>query len=465
MHYIIGEDQPGMRSRTVFVDTNGDTTPDQSGTWRLGDIIYSTPAVVSRPMENFDDIYSDPTYDEFERHYTRGTGAEILSRPTVVYVGGNDGMLHAINAGVYKAGDERTTGTVEHGRYTTDYPAYFTAALGHAPELGEEIWTYIPHNLLPHLQWLSDPNYTHVYYVDQKPKIVDARIFPDDMSHPGGWGTVLIGGLRYGGKDYEVDDMDQDGVADDPETFSSCYFALDITNPGSPRLLWEFNDPDHLGLTSSYPAVARVGRADERGDWYVIFGSGPTDYDGTSDQMASGFVLNLLTGNLERRFGANPGGDGFPQNPVLEFHGWVGGLASMDMNLDYQTNAIYAGGELRGAGDCYLRQDVPDPDRHAGHGRLSGARELGGLGLGPHETGTADRGPARHCFRPYEHPMGLLGDGPVLQRCGQVNSDDPELLRGQGSDPGSRGRSRGNDLGRAYRRDRRGGDLRSAEHG
>ena len=298
-----------------------------------------------------------------------------------------------------------------------------------------------------------------------KPKIVDARIFPDDMSHPGGWGTVLIGGLRYGGKDYEVDDLNQDGVADDPATFSSCYFALDITNPGGPKLLWEFNDPDHLGLTSSYPAVARVGRADERGDWYVIFGSGPTDYDGTSDQMASGFVLNLLTGNLERRFGANPGGDGFPENPVLEFHGWVGGLASMDMNLDYQTNAIYAGASYEVSGDRYLRQDVPDPDRHAGHGRLSAARELGDLGPGPHETGTADRGLACHRLGPQEHPVGLLGNGPVLQRRGQGNPDDPELLRGQGPDPGGRRPGRGKDPGPAHGRDQRGGDLRRAEHG
>ncbi len=344
IRYIGGEDLPGMRSRTIFVDTDGDTVADQQGIWRMGDIIYSTPAVVSRPMENYDDIYSDPSYEEFERAYTRGTGATIRPRPTVVYVGANDGMLHAINAGVYKAGDERTTaGTTEHGRYTTDYPAYFTAALGYAPELGEEIWSFIPHNLLPHLQWLSDPNYSHVYYVDLKPKIVDVRIFPDDAYHPDGWGTVLIGGLRYGGKNYEIDDWNQDGVADDPAVFSSCYYALDITNPGAPKLLWEFNDPDNLGLTSSYPAVARVGRADERGDWYVVFGSGPTDYDGTSDQMASGFVLNLKTGVLERRFGSNPGADSFPENPVVEFHGWVGGLASMDMNLDYQTNAIYAG--------------------------------------------------------------------------------------------------------------------------
>ena len=351
MRYTIGEDQPDMRSRRVFLDTNFDTTPDEEGTWRLGDIIYSTPAVVSRPMENYDEIYSDPTYGVFERKYARGDGATVQPRPTVVYVGGNDGMLHAFNAGSYKAGDDRATGDRrEHGRYTTDYPSYFTSALGYSPELGEEIWTFVPRNLLPHLQWLQDPNYTHVYYVDLKPKIVDARIFADDSTHPGGWGTVLIGGLRYGGKTYAVDDFNQDGIADDPAVASSCYFALDVTNPGAPELLWEFNDPDHLGLTSAYPAVARVGRPDDPGDWYVIFGSGPTDYDGTSDQMASGFVLDLRTGVLERRFGANPGGDGFPANPVVEARGWIGGAASVDLNLDYQTNAIYAGASYEVAG-------------------------------------------------------------------------------------------------------------------
>jgi type IV pilus assembly protein PilY1 len=361
MRFIIGEEVPGMRSRSVFVDVDGDNKLDQQATWRLGDIIYSTPAVVSRPMENYDDIYSDPTYEAFEKKYARGDGPTIQPRPTVIYIGANDGMLHAINAGSYKSGDEAATGgRSEHGRYTTDYPGYFTAGLGYSPEPGEEIWTYIPHNLLPHLQWLGDPNYTHVYYVDLKPKVVDARIFPNDGTHPGGWGTVLIGGMRYGGKTYAVDDFNMDGnggadcdidpAACDFAVFSSAYFALDITNPGAPELLWEFNDPDSLGFSSAYPAVARVGPADQPGDWYVVFGSGPTDYDGSSGQMASIYVLDLLTGNLERRFGANPGGDGFPADPALEFHGWVGGAASVDINLDYQTNAIYAGASYENAG-------------------------------------------------------------------------------------------------------------------
>jgi type IV pilus assembly protein PilY1 len=353
MYYILGDEDeipPTMRPRQVYVDTNGDTVADEEALWRLGDIIYSTPAVVSRPMENYDDIYSDPTYGEYEYVYAHGTGASPSPRPTVVYVGANDGTLHAFNAGVYRPGSDRTSGETEHGRYTQDYPSYYTSALGYVPDRGEEIWAFVPRALLPHLRWLTDPNYTHVYYVDLKPKIADVRIFPDDSTHPNGWGTVLIGGLRLGGGLYEVDDFNQDGAPDDAKVFSSCYFALDITNPGAPELLWEFTDPDHLGFTSAYPAVARVGDRNDRGDWYVVFGSGPTDFDGTSDQQASIYVLDLLTGNLVRRFGQNPGGDGFPADPMVEDRGFMAGAASMDINLDYQTNAIYVGESYRIAG-------------------------------------------------------------------------------------------------------------------
>src|SRR5207244_9033772 len=54
-------------------------------------------------------------------------------------------------------------------------------------------------DLLPQLRWLTVPNYDHVYYVDLTPKVTDARIFTPDADHPGGWGTILIGGFRLGG--------------------------------------------------------------------------------------------------------------------------------------------------------------------------------------------------------------------------------------------------------------------------
>ncbi len=331
IRFISGEHVSGMRSRNLFIDTNGDRTPDTEVTWRLGDIVYSTPAVVSRPMENYDEIYSDRTYGTFETLYARGSSSSPIPRPTVIYAGANDGMLHAFNAGCYRPGDDPETEAVEHGRFTDEYPSYFVSAFGRQPEKAEELWAFIPKNLLPHLRWLTDPNYSHVYYVDLTPKIVDARIFPDDGTHPNGWGTVLIGGLAFGGGTYEITDFNMDGAHNDPATFSSCYFALDITNPGSPHLLWEYSDPDHLGFTTSYPAVARIGNPDDPGSWYVIFGSGPTDYYGTSSQRASIYVLNLLDGTLARRL------------ELSDSNAFIGGVSSLDLDLDYNVNAIYFG--------------------------------------------------------------------------------------------------------------------------
>ncbi|MFV1950600.1 MAG: pilus assembly protein, partial [Nitrospinota bacterium] len=297
INFIRGEDAAGLRDRTV----------DDAGTvWRLGDIIYSTPAVVRRPMARYIYRYGDTSYYDFLEKYHE--------RETVVYVGANDGMLHAFRAGVHHEGDDPgTEDTREYGWYEGD-------------KIGEELWAYIPYNLLPHLKWLSDPNYTHVYYVDLKPRVIDASIFKAGGDHPGGWGTVLIGGMRFGGKGVKIDDFNGSGA---PKTFSSAYFALDITNPANPpKLLWEFTNPE-LGFTTSYRGVAKV-----KGKWFVIAGSGPTDYDGTSDQTAGIFVLDLKTGDIQHRFKLSD--NAFMADPVC---------VDIDLKVDsgYGTEVCYIG--------------------------------------------------------------------------------------------------------------------------
>lgn len=342
IRFTRGEDLPGSRSRQAYIDTDGDTHTDTLGTWRLGDIIYSTPTVVSRPMENFDQIYGDETFGDFEGIYK--------GRPTTIYVGANDGMLHAINAGVYEPGDDAGSGdTREHGRYSADYPGYFTSgpfytgALVGESGIGQEIWAYVPQNLLPHIRWLKDPNYGHVYYVDMKPKVTDARIFSSSSKHPQGWGTVLVCGLRMGGKTYAVDDFNQDGSPGDTRTFTSCFFALDITVPTDPELLWEFTD-SQLGFTTCYPAIVRTGDRESGGDWYVVLGSGPTDFDGGSTQEAAIYVLDLKTG--EPQSGAAP-------ITLGTNHGFVGGLSSMDLERDFNVNALYVGESYSSGGTWY----------------------------------------------------------------------------------------------------------------
>jgi type IV pilus assembly protein PilY1 len=88
-------------------------------------------------------------------------------------------------------------------------------------------------NLLPHLYWLTDPNYTHIPYIDLKPKVFDAKIFTADADHPYGWGTVLVVGMRFGGGKIKTD-MDHDGIpesAGGDTDMTSAYMVLDITNP------------------------------------------------------------------------------------------------------------------------------------------------------------------------------------------------------------------------------------------
>jgi type IV pilus assembly protein PilY1 len=175
-----------------------------------------------------------------------------------------------------------------------------------------------------------------MYFVDSKPKVTDVRIFCDAggnapascitgqaTHHPGGWGTVLIGGFRLGGScsncglkgkprtvradfDYSGNTTGTGngavGANSDTRVFLSSYFVLDITNPEmDPVLLWVFRDKD-LGFTTAVPAVLRVNpiadgkTATANAKWYVVFGTGPTDYDGSSLQEGKLFVVDLAVG-------------------------------------------------------------------------------------------------------------------------------------------------------------------------
>jgi len=62
------------------------------------------------------------------------------------------------------------------------------------------------------MTWCKTPGASNLAkYSDLKPKVMDARIFPDDGKHPGGWGTILIGGMGFGGGEISVnDDFDMD---------------------------------------------------------------------------------------------------------------------------------------------------------------------------------------------------------------------------------------------------------------
>jgi type IV pilus assembly protein PilY1 len=328
INFIRGE--PGStsyRDRNVTIGAN-------ECVWKLGDIVHSTPTVVGRPMEMYNQYYSDVTYGQFFSQWK--------NRGVTIYVGANDGMLHAFKAGTFTEGDNPATANKEeHGWYSaTEDPATTEG-------LGDERWAYIPYNLLPHLKWLTIPDYTHVYYVDLKPKVTDVRIFSDDVNHPHGWGTILIGGMRLGGGEYTfTEDFDGDGLIEadegiigdsntNPWTFRSAYFVLDITVPNSPVLLGEGSDLD-LGFTTSYPAVARVEtnvgfNNPEDDEWFFIVGSGPTECDGNSDQDGYIFVIDLDGEQIMKKFGPLDS-NAFMANPI-----------TLDINLNYNVESSYIG--------------------------------------------------------------------------------------------------------------------------
>ncbi len=266
--------------------------------WRLGDIAFSAPTVVGQPSENFHLIYNDATYEAFLKQYQ--------DRRQVVYVGANDGMLHAFNGGFWNPGTRAFD--VAHGTLT-QFP------------LGMELWAYVPYNLLPHLKWLMHPDYgekLHVAYMDLTPQVFDARIFfmsdgitsIDEDTYPGGWGTILVAGMRLGGAAMETDIDKNDGnglnVGID-RTVTSAYIIMDVTDPESPpNVLAEISVPGQ-GFTTCTPAVmpmSGTGTGSPASDkWYLVFGSGPADASGhasrsklmheTSDQPGKLFVLDL----------------------------------------------------------------------------------------------------------------------------------------------------------------------------
>lgn len=332
--YIRGKEIAGYRNRTI--DYDGDGSPE---VMRLGDIINSTPTIVGSPQERLDLLYKDSSYAAFKKQYTH--------RRQVLYVGSNDGMLHAFNGGFYD--DAKKSFLITGKKYDG------TSSVVEHP-LGAEIWAYVPMNLLPHLKWLKDNNYTHVYYVDGKPKVFDAKIFAADLDHPGGWGTILVVGMRFGGGAMTVDVDNAPGITNNKE-FKSAYIIMDITNPEvEPKVLAEIQVP-HTSFNTSYPTAMVVKDSTvDKNKWFLSFGSGPTNLStAESNQKARIYAFDL--GEI-----AAPGSSSTTPPPGCTrlsvgaggsmriiscdtgvLNSFVGDPIAVDWELDYKADSVYFG--------------------------------------------------------------------------------------------------------------------------
>jgi type IV pilus assembly protein PilY1 len=261
-----GTDISGLRDRTL-----------DGTTWRLGDIISSTPMMVGMPQEFYHELYGDLDYLDFIK--------SAKTRETVIYTGANDGMLHAFTS--WKSTKD------------ADGNLSYVQPSGTSEDIGDELWAYIPQSVLPHLKWNAMTDYTHTYFVDGPVRVFDAKILPNgthynDTDGDPNFGTFLVFGLGLGGKNITVNEDFGSGTLTE-RTFSPSYVMMDVTDPRNPKLMWERTYAE-LGHTTSPPAPVHIGSRKGSGKWYLVFGSGPTDYDGLSTQNGHVFVVDMATG-------------------------------------------------------------------------------------------------------------------------------------------------------------------------
>ena len=248
---------------------------------KLADIYHSDLIVVANPEasavdDNTSNFQKKDSYYRLQNNYNNfksgaTCGGPCANRAEIIYAGANNGILHA-----FKASD------------------------------GEELWGYIPPNVLGVLEKIpsSKANSTNaIYGIDGSPVAKD--IYFDDTPNDGKdnprWRTILLSGLGAGGK----------GM-----------FALDVTDPNSPTHLFAFNndetnkfvehwdvnaskfefgyvsgniapeyDYSKLGETWSTPRIIRI-KVDGKDRWVAVFGGGYNG--GVNPNVGSAvFVIDL----------------------------------------------------------------------------------------------------------------------------------------------------------------------------
>ncbi len=274
--------------------------PYRTRTSVLGDIVGSRANPVGKPQFPYADQFN-LGYGTFRNTYT--------NRKTVVYVGANDGMLHAF--------DGAMTGATAGSELFAFIPSFAYGDSTTAPTHG--------------LASRGNPNFVHHYLVD-----ATAQNFDVDFNRTSGatttapdWRTILIGGLGKGGRGY---------------------YALDVTDPTSwtsetavaGKVLWEFTDPD-MGYSFGEPRVVKTAKY----GWTVLLSSGYNNGDGKGYL----FLVNPRTGALLEKIATTEGNTTTPLD-----------MAHMALFIpstrDYTVESVYAGDlqgnvwrfELRGAG-------------------------------------------------------------------------------------------------------------------
>ena len=291
----------------------------------LGDIMHSRPVYVGRPREGY-------PFDNYGSNFA----ASYANRKPIVYVGANDGLLHAFDA---QTGEE-VFGYVP------------SAVLGNLPR-----YAGLPKNISTDHKTKSNPpkhdsDHDKVKRKDHdndddsdddsdddhsaatpSPKplshtyFVDGQITAGDVFIGGMWRTVLVGGLGAGGQSF---------------------FALDVTDPTNHTssetdlaklLLWEYSDTQDADIGFSYSRASIVRLNDAQHTWAAIIGNGygSAYSDGKlGSNQAILFVINIQTGALIKKMSVGTAGaNGLSSSTIIDTDG------------NYTADIAYAG-DLQG---------------------------------------------------------------------------------------------------------------------
>jgi len=275
--------------RTLEANQTGGTFRNRNS--RQGDIVNSNIWYLGKPVSD----YNTSSYTAFATSHA--------TRTPMLYVGGNDGMLHGFSA-----------------------------------VNGEEKIAYIPKGVYKNLSLLTSTDYTHRYYVDGSPFSGDVNISATTTAN---WRTYLIGTLGAGGKGYYVLDVTQPGAT----VGTGVATNFSTANASSLVVMDKTADKDDttidadIGHIISDPVLTtgnqllsgQIAKMNN-GRWAVVMGNG---YNSQNEQAV--LLIQYLDGDKAlHKISAGTAGDNGLSSPRL-----------LDVNGDGFPDVAYAG-DLKG---------------------------------------------------------------------------------------------------------------------